>query len=236
MCYSNSSTSSTQQLAERYRKLVPSQPIELSYYFATGFQFPNWQVVTNDEVLQQMRWGLIPNWYSGSNWMDFAAKTLNSRLETCAEKASFRHLVQSNRCLVPSTGFFEWKTQGKLKIPYFIKDIKQPVFSIAGLYDTWLDPSRGAFERTFTILTTEANALMAEIHNSKKRMPLVLSLNEEEDWLNGRLALHQIANRDSIQLEAWEVNKKMILGPNANAVEVSQKFCNSSSEQRSLFD
>jgi putative SOS response-associated peptidase YedK len=77
---------------------------------------------------------------------------------------------------------------------------------------------------------------MAEIHNSKKRMPLVLSADEEEVWLNGRLDLNQISKRDSIQLEAWEINKKVILGPNANAVEVSQKFCNFSSEQRSLFD
>ena len=77
---------------------------------------------------------------------------------------------------------------------------------------------------------------MAEIHNSKKRMPLVLSLYEEEEWLNGRLQFNQIANRDSIQLEAWEINKKIILGPNANSAEVSQKFCNYSSEQRSLFD
>jgi len=236
MCYSNSSTSSTQQLAERYRKLVPSKPIELSYYFASGFQFPKWQIVTNDEVLQQMRWGLLPNWYRGGNWMDFASKTLNARIETSHEKATFKHLVERNRCLVPSTGFFEWQTNGKQKTPFFIKDAQYPIFSIAGIHDTWLDPSTGAFEQTFTILTTEANQLMAEIHNSKKRMPLVLSLDEEEEWLNGRLQFNQIANRDSIQLEAWEINKKIILGPNANSAEVSQKFCNYSSEQRSLFD
>lgn len=236
MCYSNSSTSTTHQLAERYSKLVPGKPIELNYYFASGFQFPNWQVVTNDAVLQQMRWGLLPNWYRGSNWMDFAAKTLNARLETCTEKTSYRHLVQTNRCLIPSTGFFEWQTQGKLKIPYFIKDIKQPVFSIAGLYDTWLNPSNGAQEKTFTILTTEANALMAEIHNAKQRMPLILAPNEESGWLNGALALQDVSNRANIELEAWEVEKKLILGPSANSPQVSQRYCNNLALQKGLFD
>lgn len=236
MCYSNSSTSTTQQLAERYGKLVPGKPIELNYYFASGFQFPNWQVVTNDAVLQQMRWGLLPSWFRGSNWMDFAAKTLNARLETCTEKASFRHLVQTNRCLIPSTGFFEWQTQGKLKIPYFIKDIKQPVFSIAGLYDTWLNPSNGAQEETFTILTTEANALMAEIHNAKQRMPLILAPNEESGWLNGTLALQDVSNRANIELEAWEIEKKLILGTAANSPQVSQRYCNNLAVQKGLFD
>ena len=236
MCYSNSSTSTTQQLAERYSKLVPGKPTELNYYFASGFQFPNWHVVTNDAVLQQMRWGLLPSWFRGSNWMDFAAKTLNARLETCTEKASFRHLAQSNRCLIPSSGFFEWQSQGKLKIPYFIKAIKQPVFSIAGLYDIWLNPTTGAQEKTFTILTTEANALMAEIHNAKQRMPLVLAPNEESGWLNGALALQNVSNRANIELEAWEVEKKLILGPSANSLQVSQRYCNNLAVQKGLFD
>jgi putative SOS response-associated peptidase YedK len=236
MCYSNSSTSTTQQLAERYSKLVPSQPIELSYYFASGFQFPNWHVVNNDEVLQQMRWGLLPNWYRGANWIDFASKTLNARIESCHEKASFKALIETNRCLVPSSGFFEWHTKAKIKTPHFIKMKNQSVFSIAGLYDTWLDPTSGAIEQTFTILTTAANVLMSQIHNSKQRMPLILMQHEEVDWLNGNLALAQVADRSDLELEAWEINKKIVLGPTANSKEVSQKFYNFSSKQRSLFD
>lgn len=236
MCYSNSSTSSTQQLAERYKKLVPGKPIEFNYYFASGFHFPQWHIATNDEVLQQMRWGLLPQWYKGGNWMEFASKTLNARIETCTEKASFKHLVSTKRCLVPSSGFFEWQTQGKLKIPYFIKAIGQPIFSIAGLYDTWLDSSTGAQEKTFTILTTEANALMAEIHNSKQRMPLILSAEEEHSWLSGQLALHDVSNRANIELEAWEVDKKLLLSKAANVAEVQQKYCTQVGKQTGLFD
>jgi putative SOS response-associated peptidase YedK len=192
--------------------------------------------VTNDEVLQQLRWGLLPQWYNGRNWIEFASKTLNARIETCSEKASFKHLITSKRCLVPSSGFFEWQTQGKLKIPYFIRGIEQPVFSIAGLYDTWLNPSSGAQEKTFTILTTEANALMAEIHNSKQRMPLILSPKEEANWLNGQLALQDVSNRASIELAAWEIDKKLILGPTANSPQVSQRYCNNLAVQKGLFD
>ncbi len=236
MCYSNSSTSTTLQLAERYQKLLPGKPIELPYYFASGFQFPSWHIITNAPNLEQRRWGLLPKWYNGANWMDFAAKTLNARIETCHEKASFKHLVQSHRCLVPSSGFFEWQSIGKLKKPFFIRAKDQSIFSIAGLYDTWLDPNTGVYEQTFTILTTVANELMAEIHNSKQRMPLILSASEESDWLGGHAILPDLSNRSHLNLEAWEIDKKRILGPEANSQQISQRYCNNLPEQKGLFD
>lgn len=236
MCYSNSSTSTTLQLAERYQKLLPGKPIELQYYFASGFQFPSWNIITNAPNLAQMRWGLLPKWFSGANLMDFASKTLNARIETCHEKASFKHLVGTKRCLVPSSGFFEWQTNGKLKKPYFIRTKDHAIFSIAGLYDNWLDPNTGAFEQTFTILTTTANALMAEIHNSKQRMPLILSPNEEVDWLSGHALGPDLSDRSQLNLEAWEIDKKRILGPEANSELISQRYCNNLPEQKGLFD
>ena len=236
MCYSNSSTSTTTQLAERYQKLKLIAAPDLQYYFASGFHFPRWNIITNDESLQQMRWGLLPNWFKGANWKEFASKTLNARIETCTEKASFKHLINSKRCLVPSSGFFEWQTAGKLKIPYFIADPKQAIFSIAGIYDSWLDHATGAIENTFTIFTTEANPLMAEIHNTKKRMPLILATNEEDSWLAGKLSLENIMDRSAIQLEAWEVDKRIILSSNANISMVSQRYQNPQGIQKGLFD
>lgn len=236
MCYSNSSTSTTQQLAERYQKLQPEQPIELKYYFASGFQFPEWHIISNDQTLQQMRWGLLPRWFSGSNPVEFASKTLNARLESAAEKASFKHLLTTNRCLVPSTGFFEWQTDGKNKQPYLIKDPAQSIFSIAGLHDTWFNPSTGQKEQTFTILTTQANSLMSEIHNTKLRMPLVLAPHEEKEWLAGLLQPSDLFNRSSIQLEAWPVDKQIILGPQANQAAAHQRYSSPFGQQKSLFD
>ena len=236
MCYSNSSTSTTLQLAERYQKFKPVAAPELQYYFASGFHFPRWNIITNDDTLQQMRWGLLPNWFKGANWMEFARKTLNARIETCAEKVSFRHIIDSKRCLVPCSGFFEWQTAGKLKIPYFITHPKQEIFSIAGIYDSWLDQTTGALENTFTILTTAANPLMAEIHNAKKRMPLILQQDEEKAWLDRELGIHQIMDRNDLQLEAWEVDKRIILSSNANISIVSQRYQNPQGIQKGLFD
>ncbi len=236
MCYSNSSTSSTQQLAERYHKLVPAKPVEWRYFFASGFQFPIWNIITNDTVIKEMRWGLLPHWYGGGDWYNFASKTLNARIETCFEKASFKHLVQSNRCLVPSTGFFEWQTREKIKIPYFVNLRDQPIFSIAGLYDQWLNPSTGERSTSFTILTTKANALMEEIHNIKHRMPLILQAHEEKDWLYGTPNWSELSDRSDLQLEAWPVSKKIISGPNANSPSVILKHEYNFGEQKGLFD
>lgn len=236
MCYSNSSTSSTLQLSERYRKLKPSSPIELTYYFASGFHFPNWIIVTEDEKLQQMRWGLLPHWFKGNNWMDFASKTLNARQESCHEKASFKHLISNKRCLVPSTGFFEWQTYGKEKIPHFIRHAHQTIFSMAGLYDVRLNPSTVVQELTFTILTTHANDFMSEIHNTKKRMPLILEKEEEDLWLSQEVVLQDLADRADVELEAWTVNKKLLLSADANQEAVQQRYLGSFGIQKGLFD
>jgi putative SOS response-associated peptidase YedK len=77
---------------------------------------------------------------------------------------------------------------------------------------------------------------MAEIHNAKQRMPLILAPNEESGWLNGALALQDVSNRANIELEAWEVEKKLILGPSANSLQVSQRYCNNLALQKGLFD
>jgi putative SOS response-associated peptidase YedK len=236
MCYSNSSTSTTLQLAERYQKLIPDNPAELQYYFASGFQFPMWPIVTKDLALEQMRWGLLPHWFKGYNWKDFAAKTLNARIETCSEKVAYKHLVLSKRCLIPSSGFFEWQAVGQHKIPYFIRFKDIEIFSFAGLYDTWLDAQSGNLVKTFTIITTEANELMARIHNVKKRMPLILSKDEETSWLNGKLFIDDITDRSNIQLEAWPIDKKRILSADANTAEISRPAPQIFGEQKGLFD
>jgi putative SOS response-associated peptidase YedK len=168
--------------------------------------------------------------------MEFASKTLNARQESLTEKASFKHLVNRNRCLVPSTGFFEWQSNGKQKTPFFVKDAQQAIFSIAGLHDTWFNGSTGKLDATFTLLTTEANAFMAEIHNTKKRMPLILSIDEEALWLKGAIQLEQLALRTTIQLEAWEVDKKRLLSPRANVAAVQDKYQRQIGKQTGLFD
>jgi putative SOS response-associated peptidase YedK len=124
-----------------------------------------------------MRWGLIPSWAKDAA---IGNRMINARAETVAEKPAFRRPLRSQRCLVPASGFFEWKREGDGKTPHFIHLPDEPLFAFAGLYDVWRDPD-GQSVQSYTILTTEANAVMAPIHN---RMPVILRREDEEEWLD----------------------------------------------------
>jgi putative SOS response-associated peptidase YedK len=128
-------------------------------------------------TLTTMRWGLIPFWAKDAS---IGSRMINARAETVAEKPAFKRSLRSRRCLVPATGFFEWKRDGKEKEPYFIHLKNEPLFAFAGLWDNWHDPD-GAEIRSFSILTTETNDLMRGIHN---RMPVILGRDDEQVWLD----------------------------------------------------
>ena len=236
MCYSNSSTSSNVKLAERYKKQVPNNLQAGPVFYAQGFTFPHWRIITADAEIQSMKWGLIPSWFKGVDSNEIASMTLNAKIETAHDKASFKHLIDSKRCIIPSTGFFEWKTIGKEKVPYFIYPNDDSVFSMAGIYDTWVHPSLGSIHNTFSMLTCTANPLMAEIHNTKKRMPVILSRDEEENWLHGNLnsEILELPFPDKF-ISAHQISKKIINNKQANVPEVLLPFENQVFEQGSLF-
>lgn len=127
-----------------------------------------------------MRWGLVPSW-----WRDAARLpdlTFNARAETLAEKPTFRSAFKKRRCIIPVDGFYEWMSVlgKKTKQPMYIcpKD-PEGVFLLAGLWEYWESPD-GALE-SCTVITTEPNSFMGDIHN---RMPLILSPKDSEEWLN----------------------------------------------------
>jgi putative SOS response-associated peptidase YedK len=126
--------------------------------------------------LVMMRWGLIPFWSKDEKT---GSKLINARAETVAERPAFRASLKDKRCLVPTTGFYEWKDTGKGKVPYLAHRTDEKLFAMAGLYDHWKDPY-GKEVLSFTIITTAANELMAGIH---ERMPVVLSREDEGTWL-----------------------------------------------------
>lgn len=236
MCYSNTSTSKNIDLSKKYGKKIPVNMNETPIFFASGFSFPTWRIVTKADELQLMNWGLIPNWFKESNFKEIASMTLNAKVETLNEKASFKQLIQRNECIVPSTGFFEWQTKGKEKIPYFIAPSQGEIFSMAGIYDVWMNPLSGEQHTTFSILTCPANELMEEIHNTKKRMPVILKLEHENDWLQGKLDLDILKTPlSSEDLKAHEINRKIISSKNNNVPEILLPFKNEFYEQGSLF-
>lgn len=163
----------------------------------SGFTHPRAAVITDDEPeqIQLFDWGLIPFW---SKDKDIQKYTLNARIETIKEKPSFRNSA-NKRCLIPAEGFYEWQwldAKGKQKQKYFISKKDEEMFAFGGLHSTWTDQQTGEIVNTFTILTQEANPLMAEIHNSKKRMPLILQREIEFDWLSGKIDIEKVPDVD----------------------------------------
>ena len=129
-------------------------------------------------------WGVIPSWCQDDS---IRKNTLNARVESLHEKPSFRNYVQ-NRCLVLATGYYEWRwldDKGKAKQKFEIHHASAEAFAFAGLYAHWHEAS-GLLRKTFTIVTTAANKQMEYIHNTKKRMPLMLNPGDEDAWLDTR--------------------------------------------------
>jgi putative SOS response-associated peptidase YedK len=126
--------------------------------------------------LDLLRWGLIPHWAKEKS---MGNRMINARSETVADKPSFRSSFKRQRCLVPADGFYEWKIDGSVKQPYHIRLKDGRPFAMAGLWSRWQDPE-GEDILTYTILTTEPNPLLADIHN---RMPVILPPDAYDIWL-----------------------------------------------------
>jgi putative SOS response-associated peptidase YedK len=122
-----------------------------------------------------MQWGLVPSWAKD---IRIGSKMFNARSETLGEKPSFRALLKRKRCLVPASGFYEWKREDG-KVPYIIKVRNQDHFAMAGLYDVW-QGGDGSVLPTFTIVTTAASKAMADLHD---RMPVIVAHDMEAEWL-----------------------------------------------------
>ncbi|MCR6637456.1 MAG: SOS response-associated peptidase [Sporocytophaga sp.] len=200
MCYHNSLKVQKHDLEKRYNSKIVEDFIPV--YHSNGFSFQKWPVLVNGEgdsgSFQFMNWGLIPFWNKDKQKaLEGRLNTLNCKGETAWEKPSFRASIKSKRCLIPSTGFYEWMHVGKEKIPFFIYLKNVEIFSFAGIFDECtIKDSQGNEEKfqTFSIITTCANGLMEKIHNSKKRMPVILSPEKEKLWVLEDTSKEEINN------------------------------------------
>lgn len=125
-----------------------------------------------------LKWGLIPPWAKDPK---IGARMLNARSETVHEKPSFRHAFKRRRTLIVADGFYEWKRDGKAKIPHFIQLKGGRAFGMAGLWEKWTDPSTQEETHTCSIITTGPNPTMEPIH---QRMPVILPDTEWDRWLD----------------------------------------------------
>jgi putative SOS response-associated peptidase YedK len=187
MCFSVNVNLVKEELENRYgATLIDPDKYRPSYYYH-AFSLPEMPAVCSgmSDKIQLLKWGLIPSWVKtidDANKIRY--KTFNARSESIDNKISFSSSFRSKRCIIPVKGFYEWQHIGKEKIPWYIYHSENEVLSLAGLFDEWTESRTGEVFSTFSIITTEANDMMAEIHNSAKRMPAILDKAAETGWLN----------------------------------------------------
>ncbi len=184
MCFHSQQTKSPEEIAKRFHIEISKIPHGVSGIF-NGFDFPKTPVISNEDVskVELFQWGLIPAWAQNDEIKKY---TLNAKIETLSEKPSFKNSM-NNRCLILSDGFFEWQwrdSKGKNKQKYFISVPDKELFTFAGIWSEWINLVNDQKVKSYSILTTQANELMSEIHNTKKRMPVILPQKLESDWLN----------------------------------------------------
>lgn len=173
----------------------------ISEYVAAGGDFRDWRpgfnlkptnfipvvletakgTETTRRLVEPARWSLVPQW---SKELKLKYPTFNARSETAAEKPTFKASVKSKRCVIPATGYYEWKTEGKTKTPYFIHDPDSTRLNFAGLYTWWRASTEDDWLLTATILTREAVGELRGIH---ERTPLTLPDSMINDWLSPEL-------------------------------------------------
>jgi len=128
-----------------------------------------------------MRWGLVPFWAKAVKDAD-KYSLINCKAEEIDQKRSYKDAFKKRRCIVPVSGFFEWKRAGRgPKKPFAIHHSKFPILSVAGIYEHWVSKETGEIVNSFAIVTTTANSMMEQIHT---RMPVILDKKNEREWLD----------------------------------------------------
>ena len=210
MCGRSSLTKTEKELEARFQATFYSEDLErynpLPNYNMAPSQMLPVVIIQDPSHIQLYRWGLIPFWAKEEK---IGYSMINARVETLKEKASFRHLIAKNRCLVPMDGFYEWQGEGKEKQPYRIITKDQEVFCCAGLFDTWKAPD-GRVVHSYTIITLPANEFMEKLHD---RMPAILSPELEKLWLDPTLnqkdVMQLLVPYDADKMDAYPVSKKV---------------------------
>ncbi|MBC7883875.1 MAG: SOS response-associated peptidase [Saprospiraceae bacterium] len=211
MCGRSSLTKTEKEIEARFNATFYSEELE-RYNPLPNFNIAptHYQPIITSGDQQHIhifRWGLIPFWAKDKG---IGSKMINARVETLVEKPVFKNCLPSRRCIIPLDGFYEWKRNGKEKIPYRIVARDQAIFGVAGLWDNWKDPVNGEVVQSFTIITRGPNYLMEKIHD---RMPAILLKENEHHWLDPEVkpadALQLLIPYPDDQMEAYEVSPRV---------------------------
>jgi len=222
MCYFNSLVApkgAAISLSGTTKQLDPTnRPLQ------SGFSYHNWPIIkgsTQNFTIENAHWELIAPWVKNTQEAQVGREkfnTLNATAERLLESKLFKPAALNHRCLVLSSGFYEWRhykpagAKKEIAYPYFITIKEQPLFYMAGIFQPWTDKETGETMDTFSIVTTKANAFMEQIHNKKKRMPTILTEAQAVDWLAPNLSENKImelatSSIDANQLSAYTIHK-----------------------------
>ena len=211
-------------------KKIKDLQLNLDQPYASGFDYPFWPVLKpieggNDFVPVMMHWEFIPSYIRSVEALlhfrkgglnpktgrkDIPHNTLNAIGEEVLNKPTYKEAALKRRCLVLSSGFYEWRHFTPLggkdtAYPYYVSVKGQEYFFMAGIYNPWVDQESGEVVDSFSILTTAANPVMEKIHNKKKRMPVILPEDQAERWIKDDLAYDGIAALAKFQFPAEQL-------------------------------
>ena len=156
--------------------------------------------------LIRARWGLVPGWWK-KPLKELKLATFNARAETVDEKPMFRSAFKRKRCLIPVSGYYEWQdTPGGKQPWYFTARDGSPALSIAGLWDEWTNPETGKPLKSCTMIITEPNEFVAEVHD---RMPVLLTEKQFDPWLSGEAGVESLKPAPNDFLQKWPVSKRV---------------------------
>lgn len=214
MCGRYVNTAKKEEIKKEFQAKLSKTFADKPRYNIAPSQMINAVLNENSEtVLTDLKWGLIPHWAKDA---EIGNKLINARAETLTEKPSFRDAFKSRRCIIPATGFYEWKKGRDGKQPYYFYLPEKEVFGFAGLYENWIDKTTGEELQTCTIITTEANDVLKPVH---ERMPVILKADDYEEWLDedlkdtmklGKLLVPYSAK----EMESYPVSKAVNLPDN----------------------
>lgn len=216
---------------------------------ASGFDHPLWPVLKptdhdNDFVPVMMHWEFIPSYIKSLDALlqfrkggtnpktgkkEFPRNTLNAIGEEILKKPTYKEAALKQRCLVLVSGFYEWRhftpPSGKdTAYPYFVSLKEHEYFFMAGIYNPWTDEQTGEMVDSFSILTTAANSLMEQVHNNKKRMPVVLPEMEAAEWIRNDISTERIAALAKFKISSDQLIARTIIKDFRRTAEPREEF------------
>jgi putative SOS response-associated peptidase YedK len=215
MCYYNGVKVKREEITlftEDYKKIE-----DFERDLQSGFAYEKWPVILDKKahtVGELAHWEFIPFWYRSMKEVEEGRKkytTLNAQGEKLLTSKIYKEAALERRCLVLSSGFYEWRHYKGVAYPYHIKAKDKEMLLMAGIWQGWTDKETGERLDTFAIVTTEANQLMTQVHNKKKRMPTILNEETAQAWMSPDLSEKEITKLATFHtpdvLEAYTIRK-----------------------------